>query len=450
LIAPHAGYEYSGPVAAHAYQQIAGRGYETVVILAASHYAAFRGASVPATDAYETPLGRVAVSTKARQLAKTPPFVLEPRCRVQRPQWAGIASKAAPAVGEDTPETWEHSVEVQVPFLQRVLKDFTILPVIFGNADPFEVAQALVPLLDDKTLVVASTDLSHYHPYDEACAMDRRTVQAICGLDTDRLDGDAAEDAACGRRPVLALLHLAKLKGWRPHLLDYRNSGDTAGDKRAVVGYAAVAFTGSAKADASNPPAESSGTSAQFGPAEKEYLLNLARRTLGSVTGGRGLPEATAEAAPTRCREAKGCFVTLTKQGELRGCIGNILPDGPLDQAVMQNTRKAALEDPRFRPVTTEEVRTLRIEVSVLTVPEPLEFSSPEELLSRLQPHRDGVVLRIGDRLATFLPQVWEQLPDKIEFLNHLAAKSGCPASAWRGRDVRVSTYRVEAFAEPR
>lgn len=450
VIVPHAGYEYSGPVAAYAYQQLAGRACDTVVILAASHYAAFHGVSVPATDAYETPLGRVPVSAKARELAQNRPFILEPRCLVRRPQWSAAASKTAPAVGEDTPDTWEHSVEVQVPFLQSVLTNFAILPVVFGDADPLELARALVPLLNDRTVVVASTDLSHYHPYDEARTRDRKTVQAICQLDTDRLSGDDAEDAACGRLPVLALLHLAKLKGWQPHLLDYRNSGDTAGDKRGVVGYAAIAFTGPAPAAGSTTDARPSATAAQLSAPERDYLLRLARLTLTSVTAGRSPPKPDPDKAQAACRAVKGCFVTLTKEGELRGCIGNILPDGPLDQAVIQNARRAALEDPRFPPVTATEARALRIEISVLTVPEPLAFNSPADLLAKLQPHRDGVVLRIGDRVATFLPQVWEQLPEKTEFLDHLAAKSGSPASAWRGRDVRVSTYRVEAFAETR
>lgn len=450
LIAPHAGYDYSGPVAGCAYQQVVGRGYETVVILAASHYAAFRGASIPATEAYQTPLGRVRVSPKARRLAQTPPFVLEPRCRVQRPRWAGVTPATLPAAGEDTPETWEHSVEVQIPFLQRALSEFNILPVVFGDADPLEVARALVPWLDDRTLVVASTDLSHYHPYNQACVIDRQTVQAICSLDLDRLTGVEAEEAACGRRPVMTLLHLARLQGWQARLLDYRNSGDTSGDKRAVVGYAAIAFSGASNAPPPIRPLKPGSTQVPLDPKAQEYLLALARQTLTEVTANRTLPEIAPATVPAACSEAKGCFVTLTRQGELRGCIGNLLPQGPLYLSVIRNTRNAALEDPRFRPVTSAEARLLRIEISVLTVPQPLTFSSPEELLARLQAPLDGVVLGIGDHLATFLPQVWEQFPDKTEFLNHLAAKGGSPPLAWRGKDVHVSTYRVQAFAEPR
>ena len=217
-----------------------------------------------------------------------------------------------------------------------------------------------------------------------------------------------------------------------------------------MVGYCAVAFTrGDGKATQDQAPTLPK-PAAQFSPAERQFLLDLARRTLSRVTAGRDLPEIKSDAVPAPCRVAKGCFVTLTKEGELRGCIGNILPAGPLYQAIMDNARNAALRDPRFLPVTAAEAGKIHIEISVLTVPVPLAFASPDDLLARLQPHRDGVVLQIGGHRATFLPQVWEQLPDKAEFLSHLAAKAGCPALAWRGKDVAVSLYQAEAFQEPK
>lgn len=453
LICPHAGYPYSGPTAAYAYKLITGRDYETVVILAPSHYASFDGVSVPATDSYETPLGKVPVSEKAKLLAKQKPFMLEPKCFVQRPPWARIASKPLPPDGEDTPDTWEHSAEVQVPFLQKTLKQFKILPLVFGNTDPAAVAEQLAKILDDKTLVVASTDLSHYHPYDEAETLDHRTVKWICDLDIPALGAREAAESACGRLPVLVLMHLAKMNGWKPHLLDYRNSGDTAGDKSGVVGYAAVAFTSSVdKTEKNSGVAETKPTtpqpSAQFTADERKFLLDLARKTIQSVVAKHGFSEIKTEDVPARCKESKGCFVTLTEFGQLRGCIGNIQPAGPLYEAVMENAQSAALHDYRFSPVTTDEVDKLHIEISVLTQPEPLPFGSPEELLAKLQPHKDGVILKIGFRSATFLPQVWEQLPDKGEFLSHLSQKAGCEPNAWRGKDVSVSIYHVEAFEE--
>ena len=238
LVCPHAGYQYSGQTAAIAYKTLMGRDVQTVVILGPSHYAAFQGASVPNADAYQTPLGIVPISDKAQQLIKTSPFVLEPKCLVQRPAWWRQSPKPAPQAGEDTPETWEHSVEVQVPFLQKALKNFKILPVVFGDADPAQVAKVLAGMIDDKTIVVASSDLSHYHTYEDAKELDNRCVKAICDMDIDAMK----TQEACGKLPILTLLHLARQKGWKAQLLDYRNSGDVTGEKDRVVGYTAVAF----------------------------------------------------------------------------------------------------------------------------------------------------------------------------------------------------------------
>ena len=434
LVCPHAGYTYSGQTAAIGYKTLVGREVRTVIVLAPSHSAAFEGASVPDAEVYRTPLGDVPISAKARRLAGGGPFVLEPRCRVQRPQWWSQSPKPVPAAGEDTPETWEHSLEVQVPFLQKVLKDFSLLPVIVGDADPAQVAKALAGILDDQTVVVASSDLSHFHPYDEAKALDQRCVQAVCDLDLNAMKNQEA----CGSLPILALMHLAREKGWKAQLLDSRNSGDATGDKSRVVGYAAIAFH--------EPTQEAKNT---YTPSDRKFLLDLARTTLVRATADEPLPAVPAKDVPPKLVEKRACFVTLTVKGELRGCIGHILPQEPLFQAVVDNARNAALHDPRFRPVQPDEAGKIRIEISVLTEPQPLAFDSPEDLLGKLKPHEDGVVLTIGQHGATFLPQVWEQLPDKVTFLDHLSQKAGCDPSAWRGKDTSVAIYRVEAFQEP-
>jgi hypothetical protein len=241
---------------------------------------------------------------------------------------------------------------------------------------------------------------------------------------------------ACGKTPILALMHLAKIKGWAAQLLDCRNSGDVTGDKDRVVGYSAVAFF--------EPTADN------FPAPERKMLLELARRTLTTVAANPSSPgpEVDAKSVSPNLAEKKGCFVTLTKRGVLRGCIGHILPREALYQAVIDNTRNAALLDPRFSPVRSDETGEIKIEISVLTQPQPLTFSSPEDLLSKLQPHQDGVVLRIGARSATFLPQVWEQIPDKVQFLEHLSEKAGCRPSAWRDQDTSVSIYHAECFQE--
>jgi AmmeMemoRadiSam system protein A len=430
LICPHAGYPYSGPVAASAFRLLAGRGYQTVVVLGPSHYADLRAASVTDADVFRTPLGDVPVSAKARALARLSPFALEPRCLVQRPDWWRQSSRSAPA--EDTADTWEHSVEVEVPFLQQTLKSFELVPVVCGDIDEEKGAGALLQILDDRTLIIASSDLSHYYSYVTARELDQHTVDAICRLDPGAIgDGDA-----CGHTPIRTLLYVAKQKGWQARLLDCRNSGDITGDKTRVVGYAAIAFYAPATGHA------------QFTAADRRYLLDLARKTVREVATNGQLPEVSADGLAPKFTAAKGCFVTLTKRGDLRGCIGYILPQGPLYRAVVENARNAALRDPRFPAVGPGEVDQLEIEISVLTEPQPLFFSSPEDLLRRLQPHQDGVVLQIGNRGATYLPQVWEQIPDKVDFLNNLAEKAGCESSAWRQPGVSVSIYHVESFKE--
>ncbi len=241
LICPHAGYRFSGPTAAYSYKQLLGRDVETVVVMAPSHYAEFRGASIPDVAAYRTPLGLLNLSPKAKELAKTPPFYCNPPCRVRRPSWWTLSPKKAPPPGEDTPHTWEHSLEVQLPFLQRVLKDLTIIPIVFAPEEFIDVeaaAKLLVDHLDEKTVFIASSDLSHFYSYNIAKQKDQACVKAICDLNIEAM----RKQEACGRSPILTLMHIAKQKGWKTKLLDYRNSGDTSGQKSSVVGYAAIAF----------------------------------------------------------------------------------------------------------------------------------------------------------------------------------------------------------------
>jgi AmmeMemoRadiSam system protein B len=218
LIVPHAGYVYSGPVAAEGYAQLAHLDQSTsynVVILAPSHHVAFRGAALPEADVFRTPMGDVAVANVDRLLAgSTSVFV----------------SAQAHAL--------EHAIEVQLPFLQVALQKFSIVPLVLGDVDCVKLAREIVALDLPHCLVIASSDLSHYDPYDAAVVHDHATIDLIMKGRSDDLTG---EDA-CGYMAVRTLMSVAHLKGWRPQLLDYRNSGDTAGDKSAVVGYAAISF----------------------------------------------------------------------------------------------------------------------------------------------------------------------------------------------------------------
>jgi len=443
LICPHAGYEYSGPVAAVGYRQLQGRPIRTVVILAPSHTAHFQGASIPDVEAYRTPLGLVGLSAKAARLRQMPPFSTKSQAKVVRPGFWRQSPKELPPFGQEDEHTFEHSLEVQLPFLQRALKQFELIPILFGEVDPKEVAEALASQLDEDTLVVASSDLSHYHSYETAVDLDRTCLEAIRRMDFEW----TADQEACGKGPILALMHLARKKGWTPKVLDYRNSGDTSGERsRGVVGYAAVAFVDQT-GEAAGPPAHQE-QPGPHSPEERKFLLELARKAVVESVCSRGLPEVAEKDVPERLRAPTGCFVTLHKQGQLRGCIGHIFPKSPLYKAVMENAMRAALSDFRFPSVRPEELPQIDIEISVLTVPRKLQANSPQDLLQKLQPGVDGVVLRQGQRMATYLPQVWKDLPDKEDFLRHLGQKAGLPPDAWQDPKTEILTYQAEVFGE--
>ena len=215
LVCPHAGYGYSGPIAASGFKQLSGLKFERIVVMAPSHFVPFAGVAIADVDAFRTPLGTIPTSSLSRELANQGPFLLD-----------------------SAPHANEHALEVELPFLQRVLGKFELVPLVFGEVNEAEVARRLNAFVDARTFFVASSDLSHYYPYEKAQQLDHATVGAILSLDVDGL----VKGQACGKSPILALVHLARLRGWKTELLDYRNSGDTAGDRSRVVGYAAIAF----------------------------------------------------------------------------------------------------------------------------------------------------------------------------------------------------------------
>ena len=440
LVCPHAGYRFSGRTAAAAYKQLEGRPVRTAIVLAPSHYAGgYQGASIPDVEAYRTPLGTIPLSTIASELIGKGSFVSSPPSLVQRPDWWRRTRKEIPPFGQDTPHTWEHSLEVQLPFLQKTLKDFLLVPAVLRNADTEGVARALAKYVDDTTIVIASSDLSHHKPYDVAQKLDARCVETICKLDTNAM----IMQEACGSGPVLSLMHLAKLKGWKTRLLEACNSGDVTGDRSSVVGYAAIAFYDPNASDSG--PAAGSNT---YGPNERKFLMTLARKTLLQAAKGQAPPKINTAEVPKQLLEPKACFVTLKRSGQLRGCIGGFFPEQPLFKEVVDKTASAAMKDRRFKPVSPDELDKIEIEISVLTVPKPLAFESPEDLLARLRPYIDGVILRKGRMQSTYLPQVWDQMPDKETFLGQLSRKAGMAPTDWRKPGLTVLTYQVEAFHE--
>jgi AmmeMemoRadiSam system protein A len=338
----------------------------------------------------------------------------------------------------------EHSLEVVLPFLQSYLGEFQLVPILFGAADVHRISDALEPLIEHDTLIVVSSDLSHFLSYSEANTRDRETIRWILNLEPDQFN--QADNRACGVMPIRILLNLARRRHWQPVLLHYANSGDTAGDRLRVVGYAAIAFFGDFAMEneqASNP---------DFSTAQGQALVKLARYTIMERLG-RGLSSSEINLLETALQDKHfqshcGTFVTLKIQGQLRGCIGNLTPTESITNGIRRNAINAAFHDPRFAPLSRIELDQTEIEVSILTEPQPLEYRDKDDLINKLRVNIDGVIIRQGHASATFLPQVWEQLPKPEDFLTHLCMKAGLPSDAWKSSQLEVLTYQVQYFEE--
>jgi MEMO1 family protein len=404
LVVPHAGYVYSGAVAARAYDELAaGRGtVRRVVLLGPVHRVAVKGLAVPSAAAFATPLGPVRIDAEALRAVRDLPQVVQ----------------------SDPAHALEHSLEVQLPFLQKVLGEFTLAPFAVGLASVREVAEVIERLWGGpETVVVISTDMSHYHSYEQARAIDQATIVRIASFATD-ID----HDEACGATPLNGLLFTSKQKNLSLKLLSACNSGDTAGGKGRVVGYSSFGLY--------------EGGETSLDEAGKT-LLAIARASIERNLLGKG--ETPASAA--WLKQTGATFVTLTRDGALRGCIGSLAPARALGEDVAQNALGAAFRDPRFSAVTAAEWPQCRVEVSLLSTPRPLRFADEADLLGQIVEGEDGLILEADGKRGTFLPQVWEGIPGKRAFLRELLKKAGLPADT-RLTGCKVCRYRVVKWKE--
>ena len=433
IIAPHAGFEYSGRCAAHAYRSLnAEQGIQRVILLGPSHRSGFYGACVSDYTAYATPLGSVPVDTAI--------------CRT-------LAAKKLFRSDRDTMRL-EHSLENQLPFLQTVLPKgtFKIVPVIFGALDKKDfsaMAETMAPFIDDHTLVVASSDLTHYGrnfaytPFTDdikarLSALDMgfiRTIQRLAFAEYFRYH-EKTGITACGFVPIGVMITLFAGKGISVSLADYSKSGDLNDDYTISVSYAALIFSALGKA------ADPIGLSAP----EQDLLLKLARSSLGSyLETGRTAPgDENQYSSFARLRENLGVFVTLRKKGELRGCIGSIVGREPLYRGVAANAVHAAVDDPRFPPLQKHELQGVSIEISVMTPLRPVQDHRSIRLGT------DGVVIRDGPAQAVFLPQVAvESGWDLDQFLASLCLKAGLGSDAYRlSPTMRFFVFQAQVFSE--
>jgi hypothetical protein len=235
---------------------------------------------------------------------------------------------------------------------------------------------------------------------------------------------------------------MAQRHNWHPVLLHYSNSGDTAGDRSRVVGYAAIAFYGGLSMK--NPK----DTLQSLNEEQGQKLLKLARQTIAERLGKRSIKVDPDSMTDSVFKEKRGTFVTLTINKQLRGCIGNLDSTDSIVEGIERNAVNAAFRDPRFPPLKAKELDRVDIEVSILTDPQPLEYRDSKDLLSKLRVNVDGVILRKGAYSATFLPQVWEQLPQPEKFLSHLCTKAGLPSDTWEKGHLEILTYQVQYFEE--
>ncbi|HAN17113.1 MAG: hypothetical protein A2X13_05500 [Bacteroidetes bacterium GWC2_33_15] len=430
ILAPHAGYVYSGKVAASAYNQIdPNKEYENIFILASSHRTIFKGASIYNIGDYITPLGKVKVNRNlaTELIEKNDVFVFNP----------------------DAHST-EHSLEVQLPFLQYIMKkDFQIIPIVTGSqnlSDCQKIAKALLPYFNEKNLFIVSTDFSHYPTYSDAVKVDKKTCDAILTNSVDKVI-DAINESGyanienlatclCGWPAVLSLLCITEsMPDIQVLAVDYQNSGDQIGDKNRVVGYNAIIFTKKKTQNMSEITFELS-------KKEKEKLLGIARNTIETYLSTGKTPEINKKDLTPVMQENCGAFVTLHEKGELRGCIGRFSASEPLYSVIQQMAIASATEDHRFEAVTLNEMKEIDVEISVLT---PMrKINSIDEI----EMGKHGIYIKKGFSSGTFLPQVATETGwTKEEFLGYCSRnKAGLGWDGWK--DAEIFIYEALVFGE--
>ena len=429
IIVPHAGYVFSGEVAASGFNQIdTDKVYDNVFVLGPSHHIGFEGAAVYCSGNFITPLGTVEVNRElGEELTKKNPMFTR----------------------RTDAHAYEHSVEVEIPFLQHQLrKHFRIVPIVLGANRPEtcrKIGETLRPFLNEKNLFVISTDFSHYPSYEDAVTVDKATADAIVSNSPDNLmkamrksEQSGTSNLAtslCGVSGVLTLLYMTSPStDVTYHPIQYKNSGDVpVGDKERVVGYYAIAVTKQAK------PVK---TSFGLDTKEKTALLAIARRTVEGYVRTHSVPEVDPTTLGNALKTSCGAFVTLNKRGMLRGCIGRFDASEPLYKVVQEMAVASATQDYRFEPVDKAELKDLEIEISVLT---PMrKISSIDEF----QLGKHGIYIRKGSRSGTFLPQVAQETGwTKEEFLGHCAQdKAGIGWEGWKNAELYV--YEALVFGE--
>ncbi|MFA5007830.1 MAG: AmmeMemoRadiSam system protein B [Candidatus Omnitrophota bacterium] len=425
ILVPHAGYIYSGKIAAAAYKTIEGKQFDTVVIIASAHQHSIEGAAVYPDGIFEIPLEYIEVDRIAANDLASLNFSSFDKQYFQR----------------------EHPIEVQLPFIAKTVKGAKILPIILGKmslADLKALAEKIYEISQKKrVLLIASSDLSHFKPYEDAVTTDKETIDFIKNKDINRLwtSEEYSRSLACGIYPIITLLYYSNLKDAQIDILKYANSGDATGDKNSVVGYAAAVSYIKEKTKEPTKQEGNSMTEFKLNDAEKKELLKIARSTLESYLKNRKTPKIAA--LYPILNEKRGAFVTLKKHGELRGCIGRIVADTPLYEVVSSVAIESATEDPRFSPVTYDELKDIEIEISVLT---PFEKVND---IGAIEVGKHGLLISKGFYSGLLLPQVpLEYGWDRQTFLEHTCNKAGLPKDSYKEKGITLYKFSAIVFNE--
>ncbi len=387
IIVPHAGYYYSGQIASEGFQYLHRR-VKNIFIFAPAHHMAFDGLAISSFDKWKTPLGEIEINQDYNKELK----------------------KDFGCNFNDEAFENEHSAEVQVPFVQAYYETVKIIPILIGRAIPEMVTKIITHYWNDTDNgFIISSDLSHFLAFQEARKIDGVTAQMIEMLEVSNFQ----YQQACGATGILGLVNFAKEKEFSLIRVDMKNSGDVSGDADSVVGYGSWFLY--------------EGNKSEF---IKKYfsdlIINVCKDSIEKGLGGKKLNLKDEKIhVPAVLEEYGACFVTLTYNKMLRGCIGSIIAHQPLIDDLVHNAYNAAFSDTRFYPLSREEFADLDISVSLLSSPERMSFNDEQDLLGQIVPFTDGIIIKDGNHQAVYLPSVWEQLPDKEEFLNSLKQKAG-------------------------
>ncbi len=386
IIVPHAGYVYSAQTACEGFQYLDKKA-KNVFIIAPAHYIGFKGIALSSFEKWATPLGEIELNQEInRKIAEN-----------------------FDAEFFDESFKQEHSIEVQLPFVQTLIKDARIIPILTNNTDYKEITRLIAHFWDEEDNVfVVSSDLSHFHSDNDARKIDRRTAEMI---ETQGLLGFHYEQA-CGLTGIMGLIEFAKQQNYSLIRISMTNSAATTNQKSRVVGYGSWFLSQSTKEKFIKD---------NF----SDLLIDVCKQSIQSGLSEGKPPKINIDEFPAVLQQSGASFVTLEIGGMLRGCIGSIIAQTSLIEDINQNAFNSAFSDPRFAPLSQNEFNNLEIAVSLLSAPSQMYFDDEEDLLNQIEQDVDGLIIRDGRYQAVYLPSVWEQLPDKALFLSSLKQKAG-------------------------